>query len=41
MFWHKSSLNRLELVGEALLDTLNRLAQVAPTWLQARMPVTV
>lgn len=31
-------LNRLELVGETLRHTLNVLAEVAPTWLQARAP---
>lgn len=31
------TLNRLELVGETLRFTLNRLAVVAPTWLQAHM----
>lgn len=32
------NLNRLELVGEALRTTLNRLAEVAPQWLQERLP---
>ena len=36
---HVRSLNRLELVGEALRVALNRLAQVAPEWLHERIPV--
>lgn len=33
------TLNRLELIGEALRSALNALAAVAPTWLQAWVPV--
>jgi transposase len=32
------NLNRLELVGEAMRVTLNRLAQIAPDWLEDFMP---
>jgi transposase len=33
------SLNRLECVGETLRAALNQLAELAPTWLQAQVPV--
>lgn len=34
------NLNRLELVGEALRVSLNRLAECVPTWLESRLPAT-
>jgi transposase len=34
------NLNRLELLGEALRTCLNRLAELVPTWLDARLPAT-
>lgn len=33
------NLNRLELVGRTLQHALNQLAQLAPNWLQAKVPV--
>lgn len=32
------TLNRLELIGETLRAALNKLAEVAPTWLQSQVP---
>jgi transposase len=34
------NLNRLECVGETMRYALNRLAEIAPEWLQARAPMT-